>query len=811
VPTRPTRTARLKIWLVVATTCLILVGCGGARARYTSHLERGQAYLAAGNLDKAGIEFRNAAQIQPKEADPVYFNGRVAEARGNIREAVSLYQAAVDANPNAPAPRAHLGKLLVFAGAPQRAIDTVAPALTAHPDDPDLLAVRAAARHALRKDEDAKVDAEHAVRVAPTNENAVAVLAALYAQVKDYPKAISLVSGAVSQAPASVDLREVLVNLYLATAQPDKAEEEMRKIIDLKPSDLSVRSQLAAHLARAHRLDAAQQVLEEAIESLSKGKNQVRADEAKLLLVGFIANERSRAQGEMTLRRFIATDPGNLDLRLGLAALLQRTGTAKEAIATYQEVIKQDGTGAKGLVARDRIAAIELDQGHADAARQLLSEVLQKNPRDDDALLLRATMESHDNKPADAIADLRAVLRDQPNSIQLQRMLASAYVAKGDLALAEETLRASMQSATNDVSVRIELAQLLARTDRAAQGVTLLEETVTRLPDNIPAREALIRAYVANHDLASAHGAAEALKTRQPQSAAGYYLAGLIAVDEKHLQESERNFERALELQPRDVNVLGALARVEISRGASDQAISRVQAAVETDPKSVPLLTLLGGLLLEKKDFKGAGEAFARASALDPSQWQSHRNLALVKVALDDPESAVVEYQAALRIAPAEPQLVQEATSLYEKQKRIDAAIAAYEALYRLNPPMQQLAANNLAMLLVTYKTDQASLDRARDLTSGFATSTNSSLVDTVGWVRFKRGEYQEALPLLERAMAGAPDAKIIRYHLAMDELRLGLRDRARSDLETALAGSESFSGAEEARDALASLKSRSG
>jgi tetratricopeptide (TPR) repeat protein len=811
VPKRFARATRLEAGLLVAVACLILVGCGGARARYTSHLERGQAYLAAGNLDKASIEFRNAAQIQPKEADPIYFNGRVAEARGNIREAVSLYQAAVDANPNAQAPRAHLGKLLVFAGAPQRAIDTVAPALTAHPDDADLLAVRAAARHALRKDEDAKVDAEHAVRVAPANENAVAVLAALYAQVKDYPKAISLVSGAVSQAPASVDLREVLVNLYLATAQPDKAEEQMRNIIDLKPSDLSLRSQLAAHLARAHKLDAAQQVLEEAIESFSKGKNQVRADEAKLLLVDFIANERSRTQGETTLRRFIATDPGNLDLRLGLAALLQRTGTAKEATATYQEVIKRDGTGAKGLVARDRMAAIELAQGHADAARQLLSEVLQKNPRDDDALLLRATMESHDNKPADAIADLRAVLRDQPNSIQLQRMLASAYVAKGDLALAEETLRASMQSAPNDLSVRIELAQLLARTDRAAQGVTLLQETVTRLPDNIPAREALIRAYVANRDLAAAHAAAEELKTRQPQSVVGYYLAGLIAAEEKRPQESETNFERALELQPHDVNVLAALARVEISRGASDQAVGRVRAVVQTDPNNIQLWNLLGGLLLETKDLKGAGDAFSRACALAPGKWQSHRNLAVVKVALNDPEGAVDEYQAALKLAPAEPQLVQEATSLYETQKRIDAAVGAYEALYKLNPGMQQFAANNLAMLLVTYRKDRASLDRARDLTSGFATSQNSNLLDTVGWVRFKRGEYQDALDVLERAVTGAPEAKVIRYHLAMDQLQLGLRDRARSNLEAALSGSESFSGVEEARLALASLKARSG
>src|SRR6202030_1685244 len=98
-------------------------------ARYASHLQRGQDYLASGNLDKASIEFRNAAQIEPKSAPPLYFNGRVAEARNNIREAYGFYQAAMDTDPAYDAARAGVGKMLVFAGAGQRALDVVAAGL----------------------------------------------------------------------------------------------------------------------------------------------------------------------------------------------------------------------------------------------------------------------------------------------------------------------------------------------------------------------------------------------------------------------------------------------------------------------------------------------------------------------------------------------------------------------------------------------------------------------------------------------------------------------------------------------------------
>jgi tetratricopeptide (TPR) repeat protein len=800
---------RLLVCTLIAVMTVALSGCGGARARYASHLQRGKEYLATGNLEKAGVEFRNAIQIQPKEAEALYLNGRVAEQRGNGREAGSQYQAAIEANASYEPARASLGKLLVYGGAAQRALDTIAPGLTAHPDDADLLAVRAAARHELKDDVAAQADAERAVQVAPTNENAIAILAALEAAAGDRTAAISLVSGAVNQVPASTDLREVLANLYLATDQPDKAEEQMRKIIELKPNVISLRAQLAMHLARARKIDAAQRVLEEAVEVFSTNKEQSVADQAKLLLVDFVAAERSRTQGEKVLREFIAREPDNLDLRLGLGALLQRTGAAQDAITAYREVVKRDEMGAKGLAARDRVAAIEVSQGRSEEARKLLAEVLQKSPRDDDALTLRATLELQANDPTAAIGDLRAVLRDQPNSIPLQQTLARAYLAKGEPPLAEEALRAAMQSAPNNAGVRIDLAELLVRSGRAAEGVALLEETVNRIPGSEPAREALIKAYLAKNDLPAARAAAEDLKTKEPRAAAGFYLAGLIAAADKHFEESEKNLEHALELQPDAWDVLGSLARIEASHGAYDVAIGRVRAAIDQHPNNIQLLDLVGGLYLGKKDFARAADIFTRESAQDPHLWQAHRNLALVRLATNDSAGAAQEYQAALKIAPTESQLVADAASFFEQHGRVDDAIEGYEALYKRNPRTQRFAANNLAMLLVTYRTDRASLDRARDLIAGFASSDDSNLLDTAGWVCFKRGEFREALPALERARERAPDSKVIRYHLGMAELQLGMKDRARSNLEAALSGAGSFQGAEEARVALASLKEK--
>ena len=117
----------------------------------------------------------------------------------------------------------------------------------------------------------------------------------------------------------------------------------------------------------------------------------------------------------------------------------------------------------------------------------------------------------------------------------------------------------------------------------------------------------------------------------------------------------------------------------------------------------------------------------------------------------------------------------------------------------------------NLAMLLANNKTDRASLDRARDLAAPFVNTNDGNLLDTNGWVHFKRAEYTDALSVLQRAAERQPNSKEIRYHLGMAELLTGQKDRARTDLESALSGAAKFSGAEEARTVLASLKGQNG
>lgn len=796
------RALRLPIRILAALgLALVLIACGSSESRFRSHMERGKQYLAADNLLKASVEFRNALQIAPKNPEALYFNGKVAERRGSIREAVQFYQATVDVRPNDNGARASLAKIFILAGATQQALEVIAPGLLDHPDDPDLLAARAAARHEFKDDSEARADAERAVAVAPTNENAIGVLAALALRAGDTGRAVSIAAEAVRKAPDSVGLRRILTSVYLSTGQPHPAEEQMRKVILLEPNELAPRMELATHFARSRDLDDAQQVLEQAVRDLP------HEDAAKLALVDFVTTQRSRQQGEKILKDFVALEPDNEDLRLALGMLVQRTGATQEAIAIYREVVRRDGTGPKGLAARDRIAAIDIVQSRDDEAKKLIAEVLAESPRDDDALIMRANIALAHGDAADAIPDLRAALRDQPKSIVLQRTLARAYVAKGESALAEEALRSVLDAQTTDPGAKIDLAQILLQTDRPAQAVTLLEKTAEKVPQDPQVRVALINAYLADRDIARARTAAEDLKKLHPDFAEGYQLAGRIARDENRLDDAEKDLERALELKPGSVDILTSLTRSSLDRGRAAIAIARLQRVREKDPNNVQILDLLGETYLEVKDLPHATEALTKAGALAPRSWIPYRDLAQVRLAAGDANGAIMQYRKAFELAPDQPRVVVELASLYQKEGHVDSAVACYEALYKGDSSARRIAANNMAMLLVTYKTDRASLDRARTLTAGFDATADPSLLDTAGWVRFKRREYREAVGLLERAADRSPNSRVIRYHLGMAQLQLGEKENARANLESALAGPGNFAGSEEARSALASLR----
>src|SRR5580658_9614999 len=110
----PTKSRLLLPTAYLAMLSLALAGCGGAEARKARHIDKGLAFYAAHNYEKARVEFRNALQIAPNDSEARYDNGLVDEKLGNPREAAQFYQGAIDINPDNVRARAALARLFLF-------------------------------------------------------------------------------------------------------------------------------------------------------------------------------------------------------------------------------------------------------------------------------------------------------------------------------------------------------------------------------------------------------------------------------------------------------------------------------------------------------------------------------------------------------------------------------------------------------------------------------------------------------------------------------------------------------------------------
>ena len=797
------RTTRVLALTSLVAVAMLIAGCGGAKSRFASHMRRGQDYFQNGDYAKAGVEFRNAMQIEPKDPQARVMAARTAEKTGQLRNAYGLLQSVVEDHPEDADARTELGRLLISVGQPKQGLEIIKPVLVKQPNDATLLALRGAAEAGLKDGTAARADADRAVALDPKNLDALGLRAALYRQDGDLPAAIKLMSDASTAQPAVADFHQVLFSLYGSANQPELAEGQLRALVKLKPDQLGYRAQLAAFLARGKHDDEAQKVLEQAVKALPGN------DEAKLLLVDFLARQRTHFAAEQELRDYIKADSDNYTLRLALGNMLQQFGESAKAIEEFTQIVKDAGTERSGLAARDRLAVIAVGEKREADAQRLLAEVLKVSPRDNEALTIRGQLELSHGDSTSAIADLRAVQRDQPRNAGINRLLAQALVTHGDIALAEEPLRTAVEAAPTDSSLRVVLAQLLFQLKQPEQGLAVLQDGIKAMPADTNLNDALVRADLARHDIAAAGKAAEAYRQAKPDAAAPYLLLGLVAQADNRLDDAEAMFEKALAVEPHGYDVLTQLVHLQVQRGQLAKAVSRLQGLIAADPKGALIPNLLGEVYLEQKDFGAARQILTTAIANSPSWWTPYRNLALAKFGAGDVPGAIQTFQDGIKLAPTEATLLTDLGSLYQRAGRVDEAQKLYDA-WVSRDPTSQVAANNLAMLLVSYHTDKASLDRAQALTAGFANASNGDLLDTAGWVQFKRGEYSQALPVLQRAAALMPQSHEVHYHLGMAELRSGQSDRARTDLESALAGSSRFFGAEDARAALASLKSRS-
>ena len=787
--------------IIIVVVAVMLVACGGPEERKAKYRARAQEYLEAGNYPKARVALRNVLKIDPKDADAYFLFAQVEEKEKNWRNAVGLYQKLVELVPDHTAGLITLAKYYLEARLTEHVVSTADKVLAKDPQHPQAKALKIAVLAIEGKLPDAMTNAEALRSQFPTEPDVAILLATLYGQQQRYRDAEATLQRALEAHPKDMDLLNNLNTILVQAKDMAGAEVVARRMIEAEPMLFDHRLRLARFFDTQGAYEKAETVLREAITL------DPNSEERRLLLADFLSTRKNHPAAEQVLREAVAQLPHSTKIQFGLAALYLKSGQDAKAREQYAALVKDYKEKPSGFEAKVKLAEMDLISGKQAEAERQVEEVLKENPRSSDGLILSGRMALARRNGKDAVQAFRTVLHDQPELATVHFLLGQAYLLTGEHNLAKESFEHAVALYPGQVDARRSLAALENQSGRHEQARARLDDLLKQRPDDLAALDMLMMVDLVTKHWVEAERTLERLRAVSKDSAVAFMAEGRLREAQQQFDKASVAYERATILAPNDPDPLLSLVKLDVAQGHADRAKTRLVALLASRTDHLFGHGLLGEVLTLTGHPQEADTQFREASRVNPkwiTPWLDWGGLWLAE---KQPDQAVQVIQAGLKANPDSEELHMLLASAYSTQGQIDRAITAYEGALRLNP-RNVLVANNLAVLLVDYKGDSQSLQKAFALSRDFEKEAPHPLfLDTLGWVRFKMGQQEEALRLMKDAVAKSPEVPTLNYHLGVAYYQSGKTAQARAYLSKALKSAEAFQGRQEAEQILSQVK----
>jgi tetratricopeptide (TPR) repeat protein len=434
---------------------------------------------------------------------------------------------------------------------------------------------------------------------------------------------------------------------------------------------------------------------------------------------------------------------------------------------------------------------------------KLIDEVLAKEPRRTEALVLKAELLARERKFNEASATIQAAVKADPQSVPANFALGriSALFGQHDEAIRafNEVLRVNPGNPTAE----IELARLHLAAGRLDEAEQFALSAVRKISGSVDAHLILARVNLMKGNVGRAEPPIRALVKALPNSSLVLAELGQLELMKKNRQAARTAFQSALEKSPFQVDALAGLVAMDLEDRQPDAARARLKAAVAKAPRNGPVLVLASRMHQAMGDLSDA-EQFARtAIEADANTLDAYSVLGGVYAQQGKIDASIAEYS---KLAERRDSVGVETLlgMLLEYQQKPDLAAVRYQKALDLDA-RAGVAANNLANI----RLQQGDLDVALQLAQQARASLpeEPSINDTLGWVLVKKNLPESGIQPLQMAVSKAPTKALYHYHLGLAYAGANQKPKARASLEKALQLDANFSGAAEARDLLAKIK----
>jgi cellulose synthase operon protein C len=317
---------------------------------------------------------------------------------------------------------------------------------------------------------------------------------------------------------------------------------------------------------------------------------------------------------------------------------------------------------------------------------------------------------------------------------------------------------------------------------------TVLTDARRVSPTSIPVLQALASVLLENKKWPQVTEIAETLRQlATPEAVAlASQLQASVLMGQERLDEGLALLETQADATETDASPSVVVALTQLRAGKVTEARSFLDEALKKFPQDRQLRLISANVDAMQGKPTEAEAAFRALIAEDAQDERPVRLLYGLLAGTDRKPDARKVLDAGIAAQPKNETLLWIKASLLEQEGDTDGAIAIYEQLYSTNSG-NIVVSNNLASMITSYRDDAASLDRAATIARRLRNSDVPQFQDTYGWIEYRRGNLDNALPSLEAAAKGLPDDAVAQFHLGMLYADLGRKDEAVTQLNRAI------------------------
>jgi tetratricopeptide (TPR) repeat protein len=340
-------------------------------------------------------------------------------------------------------------------------------------------------------------------------------------------------------------------------------------------------------------------------------------------------------------------------------------------------------------------AHVYLQQNKPDLAAAEFKAIVALDPKNADARGNLGVLLFFQGSYADAIPQLRAALKLQPNLWKIQALLGIAEKRTLDVKAALGDLEKAFPNVQEEkirIETGMELIEIYSGTgdlDKAAAVVSALRELE-------PTDEAVLyTAYRIYSDLAAE--SLLSLSVVAPNSARMHQAMAHELAKHGENAEAIQNYRAALKIDPQLPGLHFEIA--ELLRSSSDaanmeEAESEYKAALKLNPFDEQSESKLGDIAARRNDLKEAYERYTRAVQLQPGDPDASINLAKVLMSMDRMEEAEGLLKHALQMDPTSAVAHYRLSTVYRQMGRPEDAkheIEEYQKYKKMKEQLQEI------------------------------------------------------------------------------------------------------------------------